>query len=507
MSRKLEILNKQGSLNNGVVSGSFENIKKIVNNVGREKVQEIIYQSQSKTHLCRNLGINVNSKCNAFSALKRLGFNMEFKPQENNSILTSYTKEDLQERLNNCKSWRAFFQSLGYKSFSLEYIERIKALGLNTSFIDSSKSICGENLKKEELERVVKESKIWQTVYRYFNCRTNEEKDYINKCIKAFNINTLHLENKSVREVVTDFSKEELKKIISTSVSWGEVSAKLGFSKAGEISEKVKEFVLEKIPNAVLQTNDLSAIPNLQLRKIKQRPLRFFEEVVLSSKNWRNLIHNINEEYETSFDDTAYKRIKRLVENLDIDTSHFDVRDEKSKLNEDEFKERLKDIFGDKIVLIGPFIDMKTETVFKCLEHGEFYKKPIQLLKGSNCPKCIESRGEMAVRAFLEKNKITFVTQKTFPDCRNQLELPFDFYLPDYNTCIEFQGTQHLRPVRFYGCSEEQARISYERTIRNDKIKKKYCQDKNISLIEIFEAEEISEILGLLIKDKNTTNN
>lgn len=41
---------------------------------------------------------------------------------------------------------------------------------------------------------------------------------------------------------------------------------------------------------------------------------------------------------------------------------------------------------------------------------------------------------------FLTENKINFEYQYSYPDLKNKKLLPFDFYLTDYNTCIEVDG-------------------------------------------------------------------
>lgn len=56
---------------------------------------------------------------------------------------------------------------------------------------------------------------------------------------------------------------------------------------------------------------------------------------------------------------------------------------------------------------------------------------------------CAKSRGEETlIRLFIE-NHIAFISQKTFPDCiypNTNKYLYFDFYLPEYNTLIEYDG-------------------------------------------------------------------
>lgn len=100
-----------------------------------------------------------------------------------------------------------------------------------------------------------------------------------------------------------------------------------------------------------------------------------------------------------------------------------------------------------------------------------------------------ESEGERDIRRLLELYGVNFIKEKRFVDCRDIKPLPFDFYLPDYNLCIEFDGMQHFEP-RF---GERKFKI----TQKHDKIKNQYCEDNNINLIRIpyWEGSKISEIL------------
>jgi len=40
--------------------------------------------------------------------------------------------------------------------------------------------------------------------------------------------------------------------------------------------------------------------------------------------------------------------------------------------------------------------------------------------------------------------KIKYINQKRFKKCKNKLPLPFDFYLPDLNICIEYDVSNIL---------------------------------------------------------------
>lgn len=55
---------------------------------------------------------------------------------------------------------------------------------------------------------------------------------------------------------------------------------------------------------------------------------------------------------------------------------------------------------------------------------------------------CLKSKGEYKISQLLNKLKIKYDIQKTFPNCNSESGnlLKFDFYLPDYNILIEYQG-------------------------------------------------------------------
>lgn len=117
-----------------------------------------------------------------------------------------------------------------------------------------------------------------------------------------------------------------------------------------------------------------------------------------------------------------------------------------------------------------------------CNRHGIFSQLPENHIAGSGCPYCSESRGEKEIDKFLIKTDIKYSRQKRFTDCIgfSGKKLPFDFYLPDYNLCIEYDGVQHFKPVNKFG-GEEKFKILQ----LNDKIKDEYCKKNGIKLLRI----------------------
>lgn len=117
-------------------------------------------------------------------------------------------------------------------------------------------------------------------------------------------------------------------------------------------------------------------------------------------------------------------------------------------------------------------------------------------------PKCGLSSGELAINNILTSLGVLFETQYKFDDCVNpdtNVKLPFDFYLPDYNTCIEFDGEQHFKYKNNHGWNTKE---NYEKTKHRDEIKNKYCLENDINLIRIpyTDLEKLDEeyIFGLI---------
>jgi len=143
------------------------------------------------------------------------------------------------------------------------------------------------------------------------------------------------------------------------------------------------------------------------------------------------------------------------------------------------------------------FVNFHRPIKIKCPLHGEFKQSPNNHKKGQGCPSCSESRGEKEIRNFLIKNKILFHSQHKFSDCKNIKELPFDFYVENFNICIEYNGKQHYEPVQYFGGEKSFLKIK-----KRDKIKKDYCKKNNIQLIIVKYNENINKKLELIFKKK-----
>jgi len=105
----------------------------------------------------------------------------------------------------------------------------------------------------------------------------------------------------------------------------------------------------------------------------------------------------------------------------------------------------------------------------------------------------------------LINNNFIYESEKWFDDCRGITRpLPFDFWVTSKNILIEFQGEQHYSPVNFRGSkSVEECEDSYKLLQQYDQIKRDYCLNNSIRLIEIpyWDIKNIDTILTNVLGD------
>ena len=176
----------------------------------------------------------------------------------------------------------------------------------------------------------------------------------------------------------------------------------------------------------------------------------------------------------------------------------------KSRLTLDQYKMVASELHDNKYDY--SYIDLKRDKIrIICPVHGEFLIRksahiaPTQLY---GCQKCgnIRSIGEEKIIEYLELHNIPYEYQKTFEWCKSidrQQPLRYDFYVPDLNILIEFDGRHHFEPTRYGGQTLESAEFQTKRTKFYDTIKTINAMLSGIKLIRIpyFDRGNISMIL------------
>lgn len=170
----------------------------------------------------------------------------------------------------------------------------------------------------------------------------------------------------------------------------------------------------------------------------------------------------------------------------------------KHKLSANILQERSDNKYGKgEYNIMGEYINNYTPILISHNICGNIYTQlPSNHLK-RKCRFCNikTSNGELEIEILLNRYKINFEKFKKFETCKYKQCLPFDFYLPDKNICIEYDGELHFISKRYFGGDKK-----LELTVLRDNIKTNWCRDNNINLIRIpyTERKNIEKIISSL---------
>lgn len=141
-----------------------------------------------------------------------------------------------------------------------------------------------------------------------------------------------------------------------------------------------------------------------------------------------------------------------------------------------------------------------------CDKHGEFKTSWTNYQRYCGCPICNSSMGERRIINYLRENQIEYEPQKRFEGLVGvgNKKLSYDFYLPTYNTLIEYQGAQH-DSLGHFSSSLEDAEYNLERQKEHDKRKREYANMNGYNLLEIwyYKFNKIEDILDNMLTIQN----
>lgn len=173
-----------------------------------------------------------------------------------------------------------------------------------------------------------------------------------------------------------------------------------------------------------------------------------------------------------------------------------------------------KDLTGQKfgkltvISRVSKVGEGKIKWLCKCDCGTETIVDGSNLKNGHTCScGCIRSKGELRIREILISLNIKFLTEYRFSDLPNRR---FDFYLPDYNLCLEYDGKQHYQYVETW----HQTLENYIAACDRDQEKNKYCYEHNMPLVRIsyqdydkLNEEYIKQILSTINTEEVNNEN
>lgn len=150
------------------------------------------------------------------------------------------------------------------------------------------------------------------------------------------------------------------------------------------------------------------------------------------------------------------------------------------KKTNQEWLDQVKELAGDDYTFLEDYKGDNVKIRFRHICGSTHRVSPNNFINGTRCAACKESVGEANIRRFLTENDITFESQKSFKGLVLVKPLSYDFYLPNHNVLIEFQGVQHYQPVDLFGGEE-----GFKKQRIKDELKRRYAKENGLKLIEI----------------------
>lgn len=173
-----------------------------------------------------------------------------------------------------------------------------------------------------------------------------------------------------------------------------------------------------------------------------------------------------------------------------------------------EFKQEVyKKTSGEYVCVSNEYKNNRTKVKMyhKVCDHY-YMVTPHDFIEGNRCPYCKQSKGEMYLCSLLDSLCVDYEYQKVFDWCKrdNGSPLPFDFYLPDYQLCIEYDGIQHFKAVKYFGGMDKLISQKNRDSFKND-----CCLKNHISLLRIpynLSKDNIKEKLPSYLNKCNARN-
>ncbi len=139
------------------------------------------------------------------------------------------------------------------------------------------------------------------------------------------------------------------------------------------------------------------------------------------------------------------------------------------------------------------------EVVVICKKHGPYRQKPVKHLEGSGCPACNSSQGERQVARWLVEHEVDYLLQWREHDCiAVEKGAVFDFWIPEYDVIVEFDGPQHFKPQKKIGKfhqTPKQAEAAFKKVQLSDRNKDDWAAKNNCIMIRIRYDEDVTTVL------------
>lgn len=211
-------------------------------------------------------------------------------------------------------------------------------------------------------------------------------------------------------------------------------------------------------PNDLLRGHGCPKCKSNKIGNLKRNSLKNIKEI-LSKKNIELLDNNyINNKTNilvrcTICNHQWFTRLDRTLYNSGCPKCANIKKAEDRTLSQEEFNQRIYKL-SPELEILGKYINSKSPIKCKCTKCNYIWDPcASSLLVGSSCPNCKHSKGEKFITSYLKEHNINYQEQYKADsnNFSNRNHIKVDFYLPDHNLFIEYNGIQHYIPQKHFG--------------------------------------------------------
>jgi len=168
---------------------------------------------------------------------------------------------------------------------------------------------------------------------------------------------------------------------------------------------------------------------------------------------------------------------------------------------QEEFENEIKLIGNSEYEVLGKYEGNKINVPLRHKKCGNIWTVSFVNFKKSNrCPNCQSkySKAVDLIRNTLIENEINFIQEQTFPLCKLTRCLPFDFYFPQENILLEYDGELHDRVWQTKSKLTKDKKLAI--TKLRDETKEKFALENNFIFIRIRHDEDLPSRIQYLLQ-------
>jgi hypothetical protein len=209
-------------------------------------------------------------------------------------------------------------------------------------------------------------------------------------------------------------------------------------------------------------------------------------------------VHNKIKNFECTYPDCDYKcsangHLQRHIKFVHDKIKDFECPDCDFKCSANEnLKKHIKGVHNKIKNFECPDCDFKCSTNSHLQRHIKICTGLRNISSGEfKMIECLEELGFHEDEDYRHNSSFSELTTS----CGKRLR--FDFMFINHKRVFEYDGEQHIRPVKFGGMSQEQAEENFQKTVENDKLKDDFCKNNGYKMVRI-SYKDYPNILSIL---------